>query len=958
LLARSLPGQDCSIISKANDITPDRLCSPVSVEWEVSFRGVNNAGANVQIQYEWDDGSVEVHDAVNVNADPAIREWSYTASHTYTSDDDKCNYHPLATLIGNGQLCTSSSQEQIVTVWDNDNSNGGRLNIDPDVYPICFGNGANVRFQDNTQFNCVPPQENDVPNVNTRWIQWVYGTDITMTGAPVTINGSPQAFPYYGNIITLPGPVTGSGIFSETMNVANDKMIGQYFQVTLRYWNYCNPYDDPLIPGPPADPLNGDNDPMTTTAIILIVPYPDATIAPVRPVCTDDDTLQLKAADNGGRWSGDGIVDEWRGLFVPSEAGEGDHIIRYEITDGNNCSDWDTVVLSVKPGPDATITPVSPHCDYSDPFNLLSAAGAGTWSGNGITNSLTGTFDPGAAGTGIHTISFVSQPDINGCIGEDEIDIQIVGPPDARFLTEDSAWCERDPEDNTALIKIDGTLDQDYSLIWQVNGAPDTIYNIAEDTLEAILPARPGSNTYRLRKIIENFDDVSCERSIDDVLRLKIYPKPQMKIDIDPEGFCSPVIAKITGARGNSFAYTWDFGDGSVLRSDSAIVYHSFYNDTHYDTSYSVNLMIETQHGCIDSIETEVDVYPNPMADFFVSPVMQDYPNTVVELINYSSNGNWQYLWKFGDGTTDTLEQPLQHDFQTFGEFRISLTTYSEYCADSISRKISIIPPPPVAAFSPDTAGCGPITVAFKNESLYAETYLWDFDDGSFSTEENPVHTFINKKDHKVRLVVSGPRGVSEHTEYITVFPDPFGDFKVYPKVGTRTDQVFRFLNRSTGATRYMWDFGDGNLSTDQDPSHIYWQEGVFDITLLVWNEFECMDTVWNERLIEVTNREGDLLFPNAFRWNQSGPTGGYWTEGNIDNTVFHPHFENVATYHLAIYSRWGELLYESHDLHKGWDGYFNDGKLAPQGVYVFKAWVEYVDGMSEVKVGDVTFLH
>ena len=213
--------QDCSIISKANDIIPDRLCSPVTVNWEVSYRGVNDGGTSVQISFDWDDGSTEIVNAINTDPDPAVREWSVTLSHTYTSIDDVCNYEPIATLVVNGVECSSSSQEQIVAVWDNDDNNGGELLIDPPVYPICIGNSANVQFTDNTQFNCVPPQENDVPNVSTRWIQWIYGTDITMTGSPVTIDGNPQAFPYAGSIITLPGPVVGSGVLSQVMNVAN-----------------------------------------------------------------------------------------------------------------------------------------------------------------------------------------------------------------------------------------------------------------------------------------------------------------------------------------------------------------------------------------------------------------------------------------------------------------------------------------------------------------------------------------------------------------------------------------------------------------------------------------------------------------------------------------------------------------------------------------------------------------
>ena len=957
LVTKFLSGQDCNIISKANDITPDHLCSPVTADWEVTIRGVNDAGTSVQILYDWDDGTTEIFDAVNTNPDPAVREWSYTASHTYTSDDDKCNYHPTATLIVNGEICTSSSQEQIVTVWDNDNSNGGQLFIDPKVYPICFGNGADVRFQDNTQFNCVPPQEKDVPNIRTRWIQWIYGTDNTMTGTPVTINGTSHVFPYTGNVITLPGPVTGSGEYSEIINVANDKLIGQYFEVTLRYWNFCNPYDDPLIPGPPADPVNGDHDPVTTTAMILIVPYPDATIDPIDPVCLDGDTLYLSAADGGGTWSGDGIIDPVTGAFDPMEVGIGDHIVRYEITDGNNCSDWDTAVVSVMPGPDASITPVAPACTYHTPFKLNSLAGSGTWSGTGISDSIRGIFNPEIADTGIHQITFLSDPDANGCRGMDQINIEVHSPPDASFLTPDSAWCENDME-NTALIGISGTEDQDYDLIWQVNGEPDTITGIANDSLEAGLQTMPGMNTYRLNKITENFNGVSCSSSIDDVLQLQIYPQPKMQLDMEPDGYCSPVGVEINAPAGNRYQYYWNFGDGAKRKDDTSFVYHTYFNEGLEDTSYSIRLTIETQHGCIDSIKKEIPVYPNPLADFFVSPREQDYPETTVNLINFSSAGNWNYLWRFGDSTSSELKEPVEHHYETYGEFDIHLKTYSEYCADSISKKVRILPPPPEAVFSPDTAGCGPLTVEFTNLSKHADTYVWDFDDGTFSRDENPVHTFYSRRQHKVTLTALGPRGKAETSQQIIVYPDPVADFKAYPKAATRLDQVFRFVNRSEGATRYRWDFGDGGIATESDPSYVYGKEGEFDVNLFVWNEYSCPDTIKRKKYVKVIKGEGDMVFPNAFRWNGSGPTGGYWTKGSIDNSVFHPHFENVVEYELAIYSRWGELLYRSFDLYKGWDGYFNDGKLAPQGVYVYKAWVKYVDGRQEVKVGDVTFLH
>jgi len=132
LLSTRLFSQNCSIIAKANNITPDKLCSPVTATWNVSYTGVNDGGTPVQINYDWNDGVNQTVPAVNVG--PGI--FQATLIHTYTSAGNLCNYHPQATLIVNGVTCTSSSQEQIVTVWDDDNHNGGHMHINPTVYPI------------------------------------------------------------------------------------------------------------------------------------------------------------------------------------------------------------------------------------------------------------------------------------------------------------------------------------------------------------------------------------------------------------------------------------------------------------------------------------------------------------------------------------------------------------------------------------------------------------------------------------------------------------------------------------------------------------------------------------------------------------------------------------------------------------------------------------------------------
>lgn len=677
-------GQDCSITAKANNIVPDKLCSPVTVTWNVSYTGVNDAGNAVQIRFEWDDGSSENKPAINGGGGL----FHVSATHSYTSKGDKCNYLPKSSLIVNGVLCSSSTQQQIVTVWDDDDHNGGRMHINPEIFPICFGNDGNVRFRDLTRFNCVPPQEKDVPNLHTRWVQWIYGTDITMTGIPVTLDGAATTFPFSGPVITLPEPVAGSGIYSGIMNVANDKLIGQYFEVTLRNWNYCNPYDDPNLPGPPADPLNGDHPPVVTRAKILIVPYPDATINPIDTLCIQSASVKLTAHDGGGIWSGKGVSGN---TFIPGVAGAGVHTIRYSITNSWGCSGIDSAIVVVLPAAVAKIKPVSSMLVTAPAVTLEAEPPGGIFSGPGIAGSL---FDPMEADTGMHIISYTTLPDEYGCSGLDTIQIVVM------------------------------------------------------------------------------------------------------------------------------------------------------------------------------------------------------------------------------------------------------------------------MPPPPVASFRPDTAGCTPLPVRFRNFSQNGESYLWDFGDKTYSNSKDPEHIYYVPGKYIVTLTVSNYSGESVFRNIITVYQNPVPQFEVYPTEVINNAQVVVFQNFSYYGDKYIWGFGDGKTSTEKDPWHKYEEEGVYRVTLYVTSAEGCMDSSTYRSPVKVEYKDGEIRFPNAFRWNMSGPTGGYWNESGLSDFVFRPFFTNVIDYNLQVFNRWGVLIYESDDIYKGWDGYYGDSNLAIQGVYVWKVRGQYADGTYFDKVGDVTFLH
>ena len=825
-------GQTCTIISKANNITPDKLCSPVSVVWNVSYTGVNDAGSPVSIIYDWNNGTVVTIPAIQVG--PGI--FQATASNTYTSRGDICNYHPQATLMVNGVLCTSSTQEQIVTVWDDDNHNGGHMHINPEVYPICFGNSANVRFQDLTQFNCVPPQERDNPNINTRWIQWIYGTDITMSGIPVTINGQPQTYPFRDRIITIPGPTTGSGIWSEIMNVANDKQIGEYFEVTLRNWNYCNPYDDPNIPGLPIDRENGDNPPVITTAIILIVPYPDAAIIPIDTLCANDDAVTLRGRFGDGVWTGTGVSGN---TFSPIVAGPGNHRIIHTIISGEGCADSDTTFAVVIPIPNATILSKGIVCSSDSPLILSAVDEGGIWSGQGVVGNV---FNPILAGAGNHTITY-NITGSNGCSAEDKT-ILTVATPNATITPVDTLCV------NDAPIKM---ISHDLGGIWTGPGIIDDIFH----------PEIAGSGNHLIKYNIVNADCKDEDSTI-----ITVMPIPDITI--------------------NSIGTIW-------LNS---------------------------------------------------SPIA---------LMAIPEGGIWS-----GPGIIDNIFYPKDAEL---GEHVITYTIPPDKwgCTnfDTIHVQI-ILPPTPIAYFEPDTVGCSPLTVHFRNKSLYGESYVWDFGDRVYSTEQNPVHTYYAPGNYIVRLTVYNIAGSSYHSGIITIFQGPVAIFTAYPMTVVNNEQVVVFSNDSYYDVTSLWDFGDGLSSLDENPYHKYENPGTYLVSLYVTSKDGCVDSTTLQTPIKVEWKTGLIKFPNAFKWNGSGPTGGYWQEGmysEMDN-IFRPHFENVIEYYLQIFNRWGVLIYESRDLHKGWDGYFEDGNLAIQGVYVWRVTGRYANGDYFEKVGDVTFLH
>jgi gliding motility-associated-like protein len=295
----------------------------------------------------------------------------------------------------------------------------------------------------------------------------------------------------------------------------------------------------------------------------------------------------------------------------------------------------------------------------------------------------------------------------------------------------------------------------------------------------------------------------------------------------------------------------------------------------------------------------------------------------------------------------NTAVYNLSEGINTFG-WEINVNGCISYDQVSVDYR-----PVPDAGFITDVEeGCFPLRVQFTNYSVGGSVYQWSFGDGSTSGDRNPVHVYTQPGQYTVQLNAPGPDGMDGvFTKQILVHDHPVADFTVNPTVVYVPGEKARFYDLSTDAVSWYWDFGDGVVSTDRNPSHEYSDEGVYDVMLSVGNSYECKDTLIVENAV-VAEPQGFVVFPNAFK-PRPGNASGQVDPSAEYVVVFKPAYRDVDAFLLEIFNRWGQKIFETNDIDSGWDGMY-EGQMAPQAVYIYKATGKYYNGREFRQSGSV----
>jgi gliding motility-associated-like protein len=338
---------------------------------------------------------------------------------------------------------------------------------------------------------------------------------------------------------------------------------------------------------------------------------------------------------------------------------------------------------------------------------------------------------------------------------------------------------------------------------------------------------------------------------------------------------------------------------------------------------------------CTAMDDVIVNVNPLPVVTATASPSVIDMGLSS----NLTATGGTIYHWTSSPVDPSLVgQQNSDNAIVTPGITTTYMVTGTDAngCSNTDTAVVIVKPVLPIIIFSADPyQGCEPLLVQFTDSSQrvspYA-TYYWQFGNGTFSFDRNPMAYYQNPGYYSVSLTIINPGSppvTLTRNQMITVFPKPIAFFNTAPENFTDVLQPeINFFDASVGnIAKWSWDFGDGDTSNSKNIMHLYPDEeadtGSYNVQFIVTTDHGCTDTTYKTIVVRPA---WTIYAPNAFTPNGDGKneklyikTSGVLAEG----------------YEIRIFNNWGQQIWLSTDIETSWDGTVK-GLPAKTGVYTF----------------------
>ncbi len=296
-------------------------------------------------------------------------------------------------------------------------------------------------------------------------------------------------------------------------------------------------------------------------------------------------------------------------------------------------------------------------------------------------------------------------------------------------------------------------------------------------------------------------------------------------------------------SQGRLLQYVWNFGDATTASDQEPI--HNFMNIG----VYSVKLNVTDEYGCKDSLFKPLYIrIDEPKAIFKMSDSVSTCPPLVVTFTNQSKYYK-ELSWDFGDGTAALVDNPV-HYYNYPGVYYARLVVISPGgCTDTIYKKIDI--KGPTGTFTYDkTASCAPGIISFAAQTQNTKSFIWDFNDGNTNATPDSMvsHTFKDLGIYVPKMILEDALGCKVPVagkDTIRIYG--VKSFFSSDKNLLCDNGPVNFKDSSLSndlITGYAWSLGDGTLSADQNPAHIYTISGIYDVKLKVTTLNGCTDSL------------------------------------------------------------------------------------------------------------------